>query len=133
MSQPSISCWFALLVATQTAHSIEEFATHLYDVFAPARFVSDLIGLDRPTGFAIANLALVGFGLWCWLARVRPRRGGWRGFAWFWAVLESANGAAHLLLALAAGGYFPGAMTAPLLLALGLALAARLRSLGAES
>ena len=51
----------------------------------------------------------------------------WRGLASFWAVLESMNGVVHLLLALAARGYFPGAATAPLLLALGLGLAMRLR------
>ena len=67
----------------------------------------------------MANLALVGFGLWSWFARVRAR-GAWRGLAWFWVALESLNGIAHLLLALGTRDYFPGAATAPLLLALGL-------------
>jgi hypothetical protein len=124
----SVSGWFALLIAAQGAHSIEEYETRLYDAFAPARFVSDRLGLDRPIGFIIANTLLVGFGLWCWLARVRPQRGAWRGFAWFWAVLESANGTGHLLLALAAGGYFPGLLSAPLLLGLGVTLALRLKA-----
>lgn len=128
MTRPSISPWFALLIAVQAAHSIEEYFTRLFDVFAPARFVSDLIGLDRPTGFVVANLALVGFGLWSWLARVRPQRGAWRGLAWFWVALESLNGIAHLQLALGTRDYFPGAATAPLLLALGLGLGALLRS-----
>jgi hypothetical protein len=122
------SSWFALLIAAQAVHSTEEYITRLYDRFAPAGAVSDALGLDRPVGFLVANLLLVGFGLWCWLARVRPRRALWRGLAWFWAVLESLNGVGHLLLAFAAGGYFPGVATAPLLLALGMALAARLRS-----
>lgn len=128
MPRLSTSAWFGLLIAAQAAHSSEEYSTRLFDVLAPARFVSDLLGLDRPIGFVVANLALVGFGLWTWLARVRSRRGAWRGLAWSWAILESANGIAHLLLALAAGGYFSGAGTAPLLLALGLAMVARLRS-----
>lgn len=128
VTRVSISAWFALLIAAQAAHSIEEYFARLFDVLAPARFVSDLIGLDRPTGFILANLALVGFGLWTWRARVRPQRGTWRGLAWFWAILESMNGIVHLLLAFVARGYFPGAATAPMLLALGLGLAALLRS-----
>ena len=48
------------------AHSIEEYTTRLYDVFPPARFVSSLVSDDLATGFVIANVALVGFGFWCW-------------------------------------------------------------------
>ncbi len=66
------------------------------------------------------------FGLWCWGARVRPRRRGARGLAWFWALLELANGLAHIALAGIARGYFPGLFTAPLLLGLGAWLALRL-------
>ena len=117
---------FALLIAAQAAHSTEEYLTRLYDVLAPARAVSEALGFDRSIGFLIANAALIGFGLWCYFARVRPGRRGARGFAWFWALLETANGLAHGGLALAAGGYFPGLATAPLLLALGLGLAAAL-------
>ncbi len=39
-----------------------------------------------------------------------------RGWAWFWTVLEAANGVNHLTLALTSHGSFPGAATAPLLL-----------------
>lgn len=122
----TLSAHFAVLIAAQAAHSIEEYWTGLYQVFAPARFVSSLLGIDPAAGFILANLLLNLFGLWCWLARVRPRRGSWRGLAWFWAAIESANGTAHLLLTVGVGGYFSGAATAPLLLALGLALAWRL-------
>ena len=124
----SVSGRFGLLIAAQAVHSVEEYVTRLYDVLAPARLVSDAFGLDRPSGFIAANLLLNLFGLWCWLAHVRPGRGGWRGLAWFWAILESANGTAHLALAILADGYFPGLFTAPLLFALGIALAARLRA-----
>lgn len=114
---------FLLLIAAQAAHSVEEYFTRLFDVLAPARAVSEALGFDRATGFVIANAALVGFGLWCYFARIRPGAPSARGFAWFWALLETANGVAHGGLALAAGGYFPGLATAPLLLGLGLALA----------
>ena len=108
---------FLLLVLAQAAHSVEEYAFRLWEVLAPARFVSGLIGLDPATGFAIANAALVGFGLWC---RAVPVRRGWpsaRALAWAWATVEGANGCGHVALAVAAGGYFPGLLTAPLLLA----------------
>lgn len=118
---------FLLLIAAQTVHSIEEYWFRLYDLFAPARAVSDALGIDRPAGFAVANAALIGFGLWCY---VRIRRGfpGARGLAWFWAVLEILNGLAHGALALVASSYFPGIATAPLLLAAGSWLISRLRS-----
>jgi hypothetical protein len=119
---------FLLLIAAQTAHSIEEYWFRLYDVLAPARAVSDALGIYRPAGFALANAALIGFGLWCYFARLRRGRPGSRGLAWFWAVLELSNGLAHGALALAAGGYFPGLATAPLLLAASAWLIACLRS-----
>jgi hypothetical protein len=117
---------FLLLVAAQALHSVEEYVWRLYDVLAPARYVGTLLGFDPQLGFAITNIALFAFGLWCYLARVQPRRGAWRALAWGWAVVEIANALAHGALALAAGGYFPGLATAPLLLALGAWLALRL-------
>jgi hypothetical protein len=119
---------FLALVLAQAAHSVEEYAFRLYDVLAPARYVSSIFGVDRQIGFLIVNSALVLFGLWCWAARVRPGRGAARGLAWFWALLEIANGCAHLALAALAGGYFPGLATAPLLLGIGGWLAWTLRS-----
>jgi hypothetical protein len=110
---------FLALILAQAAHSVEEYAFRLYDVLAPARYVSGLFGVDRQIGFVIVNSALVLFGLWCWHARVRRGRRSARALGWFWALLEIANGCAHLALALMAGGYFPGLATAPLLLALG--------------
>jgi hypothetical protein len=58
-----------------------------------------------------------------------PLGRGWgaaRPIAWVWAGAETANGLAHCGLAVAAGGYFPGLATAPLLLAAAANLAARL-------
>lgn len=97
---------------------MEEYAGRLYEVFTPARFVSGLVSSDLAFGFAVVNTALVAFGFWCWAV---PVRSGWRaarGLAWFWALLELGNGLGHLALALACGGYFPGAVTAPILLVL---------------
>jgi hypothetical protein len=111
---------FLALILAQAAHSVEEYVFRLYDVLAPARYVSSLFGIDRQIGFVIFNVALVLFGLWC---RHRTMRSGRVALAWFWALLEIANAMAHVGLAIAAGGYFPGLATAPLLLGLGAWLA----------
>lgn len=118
-----LSHLFLTLILAQAAHSVEEYVFRLYDVLAPARYVSGLFGVDREIGFIVVNSALVLFGLWCWH---RSRLPGRVALAWFWALLEIANGLAHIGLALAAGGYFPGLVTAPLLLGLGGWLALRL-------
>jgi hypothetical protein len=108
---------FALLILVQAAHSIEEWVYRLFDVFPPARFISGLFTDDLSLGFALANAAVVLAGAWCYFARVRRDHPGARGYALFWACLELANGAGHLLLAARRGGYFPGAATAPALIA----------------
>ena len=125
-----LSTSFLLLILAQALHSVEEYQFRLYDVLAPARYVSTRLGLPPPLGFAIANTLLVLFGLWCWFARVRPGRPGARGWIWFWALVETANGLGHIALAAAAGGYFPGLATAPLLLGLGAWLVVRLARSG---
>lgn len=107
---------FFFLILAQAAHSVEEYFSKLYDVLAPARFISGLISHDLALGFLIANAALVAFGLWCWAV---PVRSGWSaavGFIWFWTILELGNGTGHIFFALLRGGYFPGVGTAPLLL-----------------
>ena len=107
---------FLFLILAQGAHSIEEYVTKLYEVFAPARFVSSLVSQDLALGFLVVNAALVTFGLWCWAI---PVRSGWqvaRGLIWFWTILELGNGVGHSALALSREGYFPGVATAPLLL-----------------
>ena len=124
---------FLALILSQTAHSVEERVTRLYEVFAPARFVSGLFGADHATGFIILNAALVLFGFWCWAVPVRGRWRSARSLIWFWAILELANGTSHSLLALANGGYFPGVATAPLLLVFGAWLALRLTRVPARA
>jgi hypothetical protein len=108
--------FFFLLILAQGAHSIEEYTTRLYEVFAPARFVSSLISNDLALGFLVANAVLVTFGLWCWAV---PVRSGWwvaRGLVCFWAILELLNGITHSVISLSRCGYFPGVATAPFML-----------------
>lgn len=110
---------FALLLAAQAAHSVEEYVARLYDVFPPARFVSGVFSNDLPTGFIIANALLISAGLWCWAIPVARRWPSATALCWFWAALEIVNGSVHSILAIARTGYFPGVLTAPLLLASG--------------
>ena len=117
---------FLALIAAQAAHSTEECVFRLYDVFAPARFISGLFSSDLARGFAIGNIALVLFGVWCYAARVRRGLPSARGLAWFWSLLELGNGISHSVFALARGGYFPGVATAPFLLGISAYLITRL-------
>ena len=125
LSRQSRWAFLALMVA-QAAHSIEECIFRLFDVFAPAHFVSGLVSTNLGVGFAVVNAAFVSFGLWCYFARVRPGHPSGLVFAWFWTVLELANGIEHSVLALSRGGYFPGVATAPVLLGVSAYLAFRL-------
>ncbi len=107
---------FLFLILAQGAHSIEEYVTKLYEVFAPAHFVSALVSQDLALGFLVVNAALVTFGLWCWAIPVRSCWRVARSLVWFWTILELGNGIGHSALAWSRGGYFPGVVTAPLLL-----------------
>ena len=109
---------FLVLIVAQAAHSIEEYVFRLYDVFAPARFVSSVVSDNLPFGFAVANTLIVLFGIWCYVVRVRPNHPSARGLVWFWTVLEFGNGVGHCVVALWQAAYFPGVATAPVLIAL---------------
>jgi hypothetical protein len=112
----NIQLVFLFLVLTQAAHSVEEYFLKLYEVFAPARFISSLISSNLSAGFLAANAAIVALAVWCWAIPVRSGSGSARGVVWFWVLLEFGNGVGHTALALSRGGYFPGAGTAPLLI-----------------
>ena len=118
---------FLALIMVQALHSVEEYRGGLYEVFPPARFVSGLISQNLEHGFVIFNVALVGFGLWCFL---EPIRRGWPSavfFVWLWVALELVNGVGHLSWTLAELRYTPGVATAPFLLVLALYLVWQLR------
>lgn len=110
---------FAWLLAAQAAHSVEEYVTKLYDVFPPARFVSSLFSDDLRVGFVIANVLLICAGIWCWAIPIGRRWPSSAALGWFWAALEIVNGTVHSILAIARLAYFPGVLTAPLLIASG--------------
>jgi hypothetical protein len=114
---------FGGLVLAQAAHSIEEYLGRLWESFPPARFLTGLVSADRELGFIVINLALVAFGVWCFLWPVRRDWQSAEGFVWFWIVLETINGVGHPLWSMRQGGYTPGVLTAPVLLVIAVYLA----------
>lgn len=107
---------FLALVLTQAVHSVEEYVFRLNDVFALSRYVSGLLSNDLGTGFIIFSVALILFGLWCYLGPVRNRHRSARIWVWVWIIMQMVNGIGHLVISMMQGAYFPGAATAPLLL-----------------
>ncbi len=112
---PSAKIGFLLLIVSQSLHSLEEVYFALWEVWAPARFVSGLVSEDLAVGFAVLNSIIVLLGLWCYLIPVRQSARAAMAIMWFWVVLELGNSIGHSLLAIGADGYFPGVYTAPLL------------------
>lgn len=106
---------FLLLIISQVLHSIEEYSYSLWEVFAPARFVSGLVSDNLAIGFMVINISIVVFGFWCYFFPVRQSWSNARVFAWFWVLLELGNSIGHSIFAINQAGYFPGVYTAPLL------------------
>jgi len=115
---------FIVLLALQTLHAAEEYATGFHERF-PAVF-----GLAPwPAAFFLAlNLSL----LLVWAVAGPGLAAGHRPAflpVWFLALLGVANGVAHPLLALSARGYFPGLLTSPLVGIAGVLLWRRLMTI----
>src|SRR5262245_31717525 len=120
--------WTSLLfvagILCQIAHFSEEYATRFYERFPAA------LGLEPWTSdfFLVFNLCWLA--IWVWAA-VALRSGSRTAFfpAWFFALAAAANGVAHPLLALRAGGYFPGLITSPVVGIVGVWLLKRLAAI----
>ena len=119
---------FLLLMVSQALHSLEEYFFELWEVFAPARYVSGLISDNLTVGFIVINTVVVSLGFWCYLFPVRKAWSGAILVMWAWALLEFGNGVGHAIFALQQGGYFPGLITAIPLLVFSCLLFSRLIS-----
>jgi hypothetical protein len=100
----------ALAVCAQGAHFAEEAATGFHRQF-PALLGQPAMPLAVFLVFNLGWLAI-------WTASVPGLRSGRSGAvfaAWFLAIAGLFNGIAHPLLAVAAGGYFPGLVTSPVI------------------
>jgi hypothetical protein len=119
---------FGALVLTQAGYSVEEYMGRLWETFPPARFLTQLVSQDQERAFLLLNVALVAFGLWCF---VWPIRRDWptaASITWIWVTIEVINGIGHPLWSLRVGGYTPGVATAPALLVIALYLGQQLRT-----
>lgn len=93
----------ALAIGVQSVHFIEEAITGFHEQLGT---LLGIPGIPLPV-FVVFNLIWLGI----WIASVpelRSARGSAFFAAWFLAIAGMINGVAHPLLAIAAGGYFPG-------------------------
>ena len=117
---------FGAFVLAEAAHSVEEYAGRLWESFPPARYLTGLVSPDRELGFIAINTALVGFAFWCLLFPVRKESRSAPMFIWIWIAVGILNGIGHPVWSLRQGGYTPGVVTAPILLALAVYLVVQL-------
>jgi len=118
---------FLALIIAQAAHSVEECVFGLWRVFLPSRWALDASVDARALVFALANIAVVAFGVWCYAVRVRTGHASAFRLMWLWAIVEMVNGSVHIVMAVRRGGYFPGVATASVLLMAAVLLAVQLR------
>ena len=112
----------ALAVGVQSVHFGEEAATGFHYRLGE---LLGLPGIPLPV-FVVFNLTWLGI----WVASVpglRSSRPAAFFAAWFLAIAGMINGIAHPILAIAAGAYFPGLVTSPIVGAVSVWLWLRLR------
>lgn len=90
-------------------------------------FVSGLVSDDLRLGFPAVNVALVTFGVWCYLWPVLRCWHSARAIALGWAVVELVDGVGHPLWSVRQGRYTSRVVTTPVLLDLAAVLAWQLR------
>lgn len=118
---------FLLLVLVQALHSIEEYYGRLWEVFAPAKFISSLVSNDHEKGFVIINIGLFIAGMLIWLAAVRNNSSAIIP-VWVLTILEMINSIGHSIWAVMEKNYVPGVATAPFLLILAIYLVTQLKT-----
>jgi hypothetical protein len=119
---------FGALVLAQAAHSVEEYVGRLWETFPPARFLTGLVLPDQERAFLLINVALVAFGIWCFVWPIRQEWPAAALLAWIWVTIEVINGVGHPLWSLRMGGYTPGVATAPVLLVIAVYLGRQLQA-----
>ncbi len=98
----------ALAVGVQSVHFAEEAATGLHERLGA------LLGLPGIPLSVFVAFNLMWLGIWvASVPGVRSARAAAFFAAWFLAIAGMFNGIAHPLLAIAAGGYFPGLVSSP--------------------
>ncbi len=111
----------AIAIAAQAGHFVEELTTGLHERL-PAAFGLPPLSLRLFVSFNLAWLGIWALSAW----GLAGRRQVALFPLWFLGIASVANGLIHPLLALNAGGYFPGLATSPLVAVVGALLLARL-------
>ncbi len=111
----------AIATAAQAGHFVEELTTGLHERL-PAAFGLPPMSLRLFISFNVAWLVIWALSTWGLARRhhvaLFP--------LWFLGIAAVANGLLHPLLALNAGGYFPGLATSPVMAVVGALLLVRL-------
>lgn len=112
---------FLLGVSCQCLHFLEEFLTGFYIRFP------GFLGLPPWSGEFFVTINLFWIAIWI-LSAIGIRKHLQAAYfpVWFFAVIMAGNGIAHPLLAIAAGGYFPGLVSSPLVGIMGVLLLKKL-------
>ena len=112
----------ALATGIQAMHFAEEAATGFHERLGP------VFGLPEMRFSFFMAFNLIWLGIWIVsIPGVRSAHTGAFFAAWFLAIAGMFNGIGHPLLAAAAGGYFPGLVTSPLIACASIWLWLRLR------
>jgi hypothetical protein len=112
---------FLVGIAAQSIHFVEEFVTGFYCKWP------ELLGLSHWSAefFVTFNVSWIAV----WVLSAAGLRAGIRAAlfpTWFFGIGMAVNGVGHPLLALNAGGYFPGLWSSPVVGVIGVVLLGRL-------
>ena len=97
---------------------MEEYFGKLWEVFPPARILTDMVSTDHREGFIIINTGLFLFGFLSWLIPVRKDLPGAKLLIFLWLVIEFINGIGHPFWSVLQRSYTPGLVTSFILLLL---------------
>jgi hypothetical protein len=119
---------FLLLILSQGFHSAEEYFTRLWDVFAPARILSNLVSTNTEKGFIIINIFLFIAGIICWILISMKNGRKFLPLIWFFIVIEFINGIGHPLWGILERQYVPGLASALIVLVINVYLTFQIRN-----
>jgi hypothetical protein len=110
-----ISTLFLLLILAQVTHVAEEYIGRLWEVYAPAIFICNLVSRDPHTGFLAINIVFLTISFLYWRSLTRKEIA-LPGLIWLWVVLETLNIGGHFAWSISRAAYTPGLVSAIYLL-----------------
>jgi hypothetical protein len=124
---------FLLLILAQGVHSIEEYFTRLWEVFYPARVISNLVSNETEIGFIIINVSLFVFGIFSWFIIAKKNNITSQILIWLFIFIEFINGIGHPIWALSEMDYVPGLFSALIILFLNIYLTRQILRLSVKN